>query len=196
MTDSIAFDPAAKAIRLAFDQKMMSSQTESPHVDRSSESTCLRCYPEGFCSWRYRVEGSEYDVRVTFHHFSEQGSIHISDKVFEIRKNGMFRGDWTLLHDDSEVASAKKLSAFSRQFELDAPGISSHAESYHLTPESSFGRSFQLRRSDKLIARICPEHAFTRRAVIEIQNATVDLPTVSFAFWLVVLTWIRAAQSG
>src|SRR5262249_5602425 len=88
-------------------------------------------------------------------------------------------------------ASAQKSSAFTRTFEIE----SAH-EILVLRAESAFGRSFLVERSGDVIATIRPDHAFTRRATIDVLARKWHFSTICFAFWLVVITWRRAASSA
>jgi hypothetical protein len=94
-------------------------------------------------------------------------------------------------HEGQDVASAQKSTVFTRTFEIQDP-----SGELVLRAESPLGRSFRLERSDNVIATMRPDHAFTRRASIEILTKQWDLPTVYFSCWLAVLMWRRAAQSN
>jgi hypothetical protein len=64
-----------------------------------------------------------------------------------------------------------------------------------LRAESPLGGSFSVDRGRNVIARIAPDHPFTRRASIEVLTDKWDFAIMSFLFWLVVLMW-RRAQSN
>jgi hypothetical protein len=89
------------------------------------------------------------------------------------------------------VASAQQANPFTRTFE-----IQRNQESLILCAESAFGRSFRLQRSEEVIATIRPDHAFKRRPAFETITQTGNFPTLCFAFWLLVLTWRRAASAS
>ena len=89
------------------------------------------------------------------------------------------------------MASAQKSTAFTRTFD-----VQDRSGALLLRAESAFGRSFRVERFGKVIATIFPDHPFTRRAKIEIIADACDFATVSFVFWLVVLTWRRAAKNN
>ena len=152
----------------------------------------IRCIPRGVCSWDFVLDGEGHQGSLEMSIFSEQGAIVVDGMRFAIHKQGMISGRWTLEHEDSEVASAQKSTAFTRSFEIQDP-----SGDLLLCAESAFGRSFRLEREDNnVMATIRPDHAFTRRATIEILTEPWDLPTVYFSFWLVALMWRRAAQSS
>jgi hypothetical protein len=151
----------------------------------------IRCKPKGMFSWDFSLEGEGHHASLEFNWFGEQGTIAADGEWFEVRKHGMFSGHWTLNHDRRSVASARKTSAFTRTLEIqDAEGT------LLLRAESAFGRSFHVERRGEVIAAIRPDHAFTRRATIVTRRWEWDFPTACFAFWLVVLTWRRAAASN
>ena len=151
----------------------------------------IRCKPKGICSWDFFLDGEDHHANLEFNWLGEQGAITADDTSFEVRKHGRLSGHWTLDQGRESVASAQKSSAFTRTFE-----IQSAEDTLVLCAESAFGRGFRVERSGQVLATIRPDHAFTRRATIEAFGPKWDFPTVCFAFWLVVLTWHRAAQSS
>ncbi len=70
--------------------------------------------------------------------------------------------------------------------------ISSPMGELRLVAETIFTRGFQLEASGKVIARMQPNHVFTRHAKIKLESADMDLPTLCFAFWLVLISWRRS----
>ena len=167
--------------------------TSDELASRVGERECsmIRCIPRGICSWNYLLEGEGHRGTLESAWIGEQGAITVDAIAFEIQKQGVFSGCWTLEHEGQEVASARKSSAFARTFEIQDP-----SGDFVLRATSPLGRSFRLERPEEVIATFCPDHAFTRRATIEISVAKWDLPTVYFSFWLVVLMWRRASQSS
>ena len=151
----------------------------------------IRCKPNGICSWNFLLDGEGHRATLEFNWLSEQGAINADGKHFDVRKHGVFSGHWTLGQAGREVAVAQKSTAFTRTFDVqDSSGP------LVLRAKSAFGRSFRVERSGNVIATMFPDHPFTRRASIDIHIAQWDFITVSFLFWLVVLTWRRAAQSA
>jgi hypothetical protein len=143
------------------------------------------------CSWDFYLEGEGHQATVEFNWLSEQGSITADGASFDVRKHGTLSGHWTLDHAGQEVASAQKSTPFTRTFELQSP-----IGTLVLCAESAFGRSFCLESSRYRLATISPKHAFTRRATIQTVEREFDFPIISFSFWLVVLTWRRAASQS
>jgi len=151
----------------------------------------IRCKPNGICSWDFLLDGEGHCSTLEFNWLGEQGAINADGKSFDVRKHGVFSGHWTLEHAGTQVASAQKSTAFTRAFDVQDP-----SGPFILRAESAFGRSFRVERSGNVIATIFPDHPLTRRANIDILTDKWDFVTVSFLFWLVVLTWRRAAQSS
>ncbi len=151
----------------------------------------IRCMPNGICSWNFRIIGEEHDASLEFNWTGEQGAITADGVCFDVRKHGAFSGHWTLEHDGKEIVSGQKSTVFTRTFEIHDPNV-------HLVLRavSPFGRSFVVEHLNKLIATIAPDHAFTRRAKIDLHSKNLDFATICFSFWLVVLTWRRAQQNS
>ena len=157
----------------------------------TSTAPSIRCKPNGICGWNYFLEGDGHDATLEFHWAGEQGNIVADETPFAVCKHGVFIGHWTLERNGEVVAAAQKTSAFCRSFEIEC-----HGDSLLLCAESSFGRSFRVERSGDLLAQISPVHAFTRRATIETFREMWSFTAISFSFWLVVLTWRRAASNA
>lgn len=155
------------------------------------ERTIIRCQPKGMCSWNFLLKGEDHHASLEFNWFTEQGAIIADGIPFKVHKHGISSGYWTLGDDGDPFASAQKSSAFTRTFE-----IQNTHDTLVVRAESAFGRSFRVERSGDAIAMIKPDHAFTRRSTIEILGQKWEFPTICLAFWLVVLTWRRAASSN
>ncbi len=151
----------------------------------------IRCKPKGICSWDFFLDGEGHHASLDFNWLSEQGAITADGTSFEVCKHGVLSGQWTLDHEGKHVTTAQKSSAFTRTFEIqDLHGT------LLLRAESPFGRGFRIERSDDVIATIARDHVFTRRATVETLGQNYDFTAISFSFWLVVLTWRRAARSN
>jgi len=151
----------------------------------------IRCKPKGICSWDFYLDGDGHHATLEFNWAGEQGSITADGLRFEVQRHGGFRGRWTLDDAGRETASAQQATTIIPTFE-----INDDNDSHVLCAECAFGRSFRLERSGDVIATVCTDHAFTRRATIDVRGQKLEFTIVSFAFWLVVLTWRRAANSS
>lgn len=151
----------------------------------------IRCTPAGIFSWDFRVSGEGHVAALEFNWLGEQGRITADGVAFEVRKHGIFSGHWTLDHNGMQIVSGQKSNVFTRTFDMQTP-----TGGLVLRAVSPFGRTFQIERSNDVIATITPDHVFTRRATIDIWNLDWDFATICFSFWLVVLSWRRAAQKN
>ncbi|HEX8340058.1 MAG TPA: hypothetical protein VF624_04040 [Tepidisphaeraceae bacterium] len=149
----------------------------------------LICTPSSVCSWDFRVaRGADLVATLTFDFWSEQGTIACDGVAYDVRKHGPGSGKWTLESNGAVAAEANKASVFMRVFDL---RVTDHA--YAVRARSVATRSFNVLHDGDVIGTIRPAHAFTRRAVIECDRRFGDLGQ-AFAFWLIVLTWRRAAR--
>ena len=148
----------------------------------------IQCKPLGICSWDFRIAGGKNKAILNFNWLSEQGGITIDGYRFDVNKHGMLSGKWTLDHPKLPSVSAQK--GFTRSFDIqDSSG------KLRLAADSPFGRSFSIADGTSTIAKLAPVHLFTRRSTIRLFNHKVDFATIAFSFWLVVLTWRRAARN-
>ncbi|MEZ6115235.1 MAG: hypothetical protein R3C28_01480 [Pirellulaceae bacterium] len=150
----------------------------------------LRCTPMGICSWDFHVSGEQHQGSLEFNWLGEQGVLTVNGDRFDVHKHGLASGHWTLDQSELQVASAQKSSALARTFELDNGDTD-----LVLQAVSPFGRAFELKSNNQVVAAINPVHAFTRRATIEQIDPNTDIRITCFAFWLVVLMWRRANNS-
>lgn len=151
----------------------------------------LECRPKFLCSWNFLVFGlAAGAASIDFDWLSEQGRIVIGPTCHEIRKHGPFSGHWTLEQSGRVVADALKPSALFRSFEMVAGDLR-----LTLGASSAIGRAFEIAMSGRVVGRIEPVHAFTRRAVIACSDE-VPGHIQLFAFWLAAATWRRAANSS
>jgi hypothetical protein len=151
----------------------------------------IRCIPKGICSWNFSLGGDDHHATLEFNWGNEQGNITADEMPFKVRKHGMLSGHWTLDRGEEQVATGKKNTAFTRTFE-----IQDSTDNLVLLAESALTRSFRVERSGDVIATICPDHAFTRRATIDTLAQDLDFTTLAFSFWLVALTWRRAQNNS
>ena len=151
----------------------------------------IRCIPKGICSWNFSLVGDDHHATLEFNWGSEQGNITVDEMPFKVRKHGMLSGHWSLDRGEEQVVSGKKTTAFTRTFE-----IQDSVDNLVLLAESTFTRSFRVERSGNVIAKIYPDHSFTRRATIDTFAQYLNFTTMAFSFWLVVLTWRRAQNNS
>lgn len=149
----------------------------------------LTCLPRAICSWNYIVRGTTGgESQLTFNWFTEQGTIQWGGQEYEVVKHGPFSGRWTLEHHAEALIDARKTSPFTRKYELVC-----EQQTMILQAQSIFARSFELLEDGVSAGTFTPAHPFTRRATIRCHES-IDELTQLFAFWLVVITWKRAAK--
>lgn len=154
-------------------------------------SVMIECFPRSLCSWDFTVSGLPSGrATVEFDWLREEGRIVIGGGAYDVCKQGMFSGHWTLQRSGHTVADARKRSAFSRSFAVTGAGVE-----FSLQAESVLTRVFEIHTSGGIIGRIAPVHAFTRRAGITCPD-TVPGHFQLFAFWLAALTWKRSANNS
>ncbi len=151
----------------------------------------LTCNPQSLCSWNYRVLGAPSgEALLTFNHLNEQGTITLGGVELAVLKHGWMSGHWSLERNDETYADAQKPSAIYRSFDIRCGDVQLTVKA-----QSAFSRCFEILVNDSVVGVIRPVHAFTRRASLECSASVPELAQL-FAFWLVALTWRRAAQSN
>ena len=152
-------------------------------------SKTVECLPVGICSWNYEITGTEENfARIEIAQFSEQGSMEVNGERFSINKPSIFHGGWTLSHGDQVIFSAEKFDFFTRTIK-----INTGEELVQLRGTSPFTREMTL-QGNGVSCLMAPQHPFTRRGTIS--GNWNDFRLVVFGFWLVAISWKRAAQSN
>lgn len=151
----------------------------------------IDCTPRGICSWDFRLTGEGRQATLTYSWWTETGVIETDGQYLEIRKHGMMSGHWTLEQDWKPIVTAQKSNPFTRTFVLE-----DEQGTLRLYAQSPLGRSFLLERGNREIASLEPVHPFTRRATIDADTRDCRFVTLAFCFWLVALTWRRAAKNN
>lgn len=144
--------------------------------------------PNSIFSWNSTLNDGKNHAELVFNWMSEQGSISINRKYYQVNKHGIFSGKWTLSDHSGALVTAEKFSAFTRKFILNGP-----SGTHTLEAQSMFGRAMSLHGSSSH-ALITPQSIFTRKATIT--GHTPDFETTSFAMWLTLMTWRRSSGNG
>ena len=150
----------------------------------------IECRPQGFLSRVFSLDGDDYSATLKTDWLTEQGEIMVDGEQCIVRKHGPLSGHWSLEIEGQEYASAQKASLFTRTFEISSP-----MGELRLVADSIFTRCFRIECDGEVIATIRPNHIFTRHSKIELTTVDFDSLTISFAFWLVLISW-RRSQSG
>ncbi len=151
----------------------------------------IHCEPKSVLSWNFELSGNDFKASVKLNRLKEEGTILLNNTTFTVQKNGLFKGQWSLLKEGQEIASAIKTAALFRAFE-----VKTSTGDYEVIAESSMKRSFLIKNKNKVIGSITPNSAFTRKARIEMEVNDSDAQLVVFAFWLTIMMWRRASRSG
>ncbi len=149
-----------------------------------------RCLPIGLCSWDFRIVHDATVVARTHHDWlTEQGSLEIGARRLSVVKPSAMIGGWSVQEDGATIASALKPSAFARRFNVTDSG-----GDYELAA-NVMSRRFDLRKDGAAVVSIAPDHLLTRRSSIQADDS-VRIELMTFAFWLSVICWRRAARSS
>lgn len=148
----------------------------------------LICEPTSFFSNDYVIASPQHRAVLQFQFWSESGRITSNGVIYEVVKNGMFQGNWSLMRQGVECYQAQKDNAFQRSFTITGAG-----QSYQLHAASMFGRSMIFSGGQDSFT-MSPNHPFSNKATISGQIS--DLDRACFAFWLCALIWRRAKRSN
>ncbi|CAN5383553.1 hypothetical protein BH10PLA1_BH10PLA1_08990 [soil metagenome] len=150
----------------------------------------LTCLPQSICSWNYRILGTRFgESRVAFNQFSQQGTIDHDGNHYEIVKEGLLPGRWTLHNHNSVLGHAEK-SVMIRHYTLFIAGPAVTVKVAHF-----LGAAFSVEVGGLNVGEIRKMHPFTRRAVIDCSKAVSELNQI-FAFWFCALTWRNTSRSS
>ena len=148
----------------------------------------LHCQPTGFISWNYEISGDNCpSASLVFSTFREQAVIQCPDS-FDVRKDSLLRGQWSLVQNDRILASAEKPNPFTRRCT-----ITSDRVNFEIAGANPLLRTSESLMKDRPIGTIAPAHPFTRRATIEC-DPVIPVVLQIFAFTLAVFAWRRAAR--
>jgi len=122
--------------------------------------------------------------------FKEAAALTFEGAPYRLFREGLFSGDFVLEKDGRPMLKATKLSAFRSQFDFEFDG-----RLYSLRRASFFGKTFEVRQSDRVAGRVSRAGWLTRRAVIDLPDAW-PIPAQGFIFWLVLLIWKRQQRNS
>ncbi len=147
--------------------------------------------PNGMFTWNSTMKNQENLIKFGFNWRNEKGTISINDSLkLQIAKGSMFKGEWALINQSNTIATAKKPSAFTREFE-----ISMGSRLFKLITKSKASRCFYLESAGERLMEISPKNIFTRKANVTC-NETLTLELLSFSCWLTIMSWRRSAYNN
>lgn len=151
----------------------------------------LIAIPKSWLSWKFTIFDDNVPVaNLDLAWFGESGQLLLNGVLYRLYREGFFSGAFILQKDGNVLARAVKPSALSRSFRVECNG-----EYVILEAEKILWRKFVLRQGDVVIGSISPEHAFTRKAIIDLP-VTIDLPVRIFLVWLTIIIWKRSSDAG
>lgn len=151
----------------------------------------IQCRPYKFFSRSYTLTGLRKRATLDFEFIREQGTLVVDDVFYEILKTSLTSGEWEISEEGVPFATAKKDSAFSRSFTIQAP-----IGTLRMHAESAFKHNYFIEKEGELIASISRKNLFHRNATIQIFNQQVEFATLALAFWFTVVVARRGQRSS
>ena len=147
--------------------------------------------PRNFVSRHFTLEAQGLTIaELDASRFKEAAVLTFEGETYRFYREGLFSGDFVLEKDGRPLLKATKLSAFRSQFDFELDG-----RLYSLKRASLFGKSFEVRQSDRVVGSVSRASLFSHRAVIDLP-APWSVPAQAFIFWLVLLMWKRQQHNG
>lgn len=151
----------------------------------------IEARPRNFFSRHYSLEAAGQTLaELDASRFKEAAALTFEGAPYRLFREGLFSGDFVLEKDGRPLLRATKLSAFRSQFDFELDG-----RLYALKRASFFGKTYEVRQSDRVVGSVSRESLFARRAVIDLPAAW-PVPQQAFLFWLVLLMWKRQQRSA
>jgi hypothetical protein len=147
----------------------------------------LRAKPNGFFSWKFTIfdEADRNIAGIDIRWVREAGEVRLNGRTHRIYRERLLRGAFVLEEDGKELARAEKPSALLRSFV-----VRHNSREFLLQAASPVVRTFVLSENGRPIGTIKPEHALTRKALIDLPTG-MALPVRIFVAWLVFVLWKR-----
>ncbi|HRV93417.1 MAG TPA: hypothetical protein P5526_14755 [Anaerolineae bacterium] len=151
----------------------------------------LRAIPDGWFSWDFTIfDNNTPIVNVDLAWVRESGEFNLGGSNYKVYREGFFSGVFILEKQGQALARAEKPSALFRSFKVEY-----ESKSYKLEAETALRRKFVLRAGERRIGTLEPEHAFSRKAIINLPE-DIALPVRIFMVWLTIIMWKREADLG
>jgi hypothetical protein len=146
----------------------------------------LRAVPKHWLSSEYKVLENETAIAsVDSSLFREAATLTIKGKTYRAYREGWMSGLFILEGDGTILSRAVKPSALYRSFQIEH-----ERRQYDLKAESAWLNRFVLSERGVRLGSIYPEHAMTRKALIDLPEE-ISLAGRIFMFWLVMILWKR-----
>jgi hypothetical protein len=151
----------------------------------------LEAKPKNIFSWDFSIftMGTKMaDLDLSW--FREKANFTLGDAAYEIRKDSVVLGTFSLWSDNQIIASARKGSLFFRSFRVNYADRFLELKALHI-----YFKKFGLFENNVQIGSISPAGWLGRKAFIDLP---AELPPAvqMFLFCLVAFLWRRAADSA
>jgi hypothetical protein len=143
----------------------------------------LRTVPRHWFTWNCEVIEDDISIaQIQFAAWTNTGELIVEGDRYRVYRESSFSGNFFLEKDGNRLVKAVKPSPF-RVFQVYYTG-----REYELKAESSWKRIFLLHAQGETIGVIRPEHAWTRRAIVDLPDK-FPLVVRLFMVWLVLSSW-------
>ncbi len=136
------------------------------------------------------VSGGTTAAEIRTRMLRERGVLQCGGTEYVLARQGWWTPSYRLEHGGATDATAVQLNWFRRRWR-----ICGARHEMELRCVSFWGREFGVFAGGPQVGRIARESWWKYHSVIELPE-WVPLPMQAFIFWIVVLTWRRAAQSS
>src|SRR5688500_3594621 len=151
----------------------------------------LHATPRSMFSWDFTIRRDDEPVaEVDMAWIRERAEVSIAGQTYVFSRESMPRGTFALRVGGQVLVSARKVSVFARAFEVELG-----RQRLALRAVWFWGREFGLFDGADRIGGIRPTGWPGRSAVIELPD-DIALPEQVFLFWLVAVSWRRAANAA
>jgi hypothetical protein len=151
----------------------------------------LRAIPRHWFSSGYElVENDTTVAMVDSSRWREAAKLTIKGSTYGMYRESWMNGAFVLEGDGSILARAEKPSALYRSFQVEHEG-----REFTLAADSVWTRKFVLSERGVPLGSVYPEHAMTRKAVVDFPEE-ISLAGRIFMFWLVMILWQRASDAA
>jgi hypothetical protein len=151
----------------------------------------LEAVAQRLFSWDFAISQETRPIAVIdMSWFHERAEVRVGNQVFEVRRDSVVHGTFSLHGGDELLATAQKESALARIFSVDVAG-----RLLELKAAAFWRRDFELVDHGALIGRVSSTSWLGRGARIDFPD-DLSIPVQVFLFWLVVVVWRRAAAAA
>ena len=149
----------------------------------------LRAVSNNWLRWEFTIFDAETVIAtIDLHGPGGAGQVYIGPKFYQVAREATFDGDFLLKCGDVILARAEQPDAFVRSLT-----VQDQNKHYILEASSVFQRKFVLREGKQILGSVYPEHAFTRKTIIDLPPQMALLIRV-FLTSVVLLLWKQAVD--